>query len=311
MRRSRPTVDERLALVLAVVPWLAEQGGATVDEIGARFSIDADEVMAVLSAAQCCEVPPYGGATIGIAVFEDGTVQVDPIVAFDRPLRFTADEAFGLVAAGRTALAVDRGEEGADGALARGLAKLEDQLGGGVVVDLDAPPLLDELRAALDDRAQLRIDYYSASRDEASTRVVDPWALRSEDGHWYLVGHCHRAGDRRVFRLDRIDHAERTGERVPDHSVDPRPDEPIAPGAEAPQARIRVPAERRWLLDTVVVGELTEHGDHVEVELPVSGPTFLGQLVMRSGPGTEVLEPPELVDVGRAAARRILEQYDS
>ena len=107
MRRSRPTVDERLALVLAVVPWLAEQGGATVDEIGARFSIHADEVMAVLSAAQCCEVPPYGGATIGIAVFEDGTVQVDPIVAFDRPLRFTADEAFGLVAAGRTALAVD------------------------------------------------------------------------------------------------------------------------------------------------------------------------------------------------------------
>ncbi len=311
MRRSRPTVDERLALVLAVVPWLAEQGGATVDEIGARFSIDADEVMAVLSAAQCCEVPPYGGATIGIAVFEDGTVQVDPIVAFDRPLRFTADEAFGLVAAGRTALAVDEGAGVADGALQRGLAKLEAQLGGGVVVDLEAPPMLDELRSALDDRAQLRIDYYSASRDAASTRVVDPWALRSADGHWYLVAHCHQAADRRVFRVDRIDRVERTGEAVPPDSVDPRPDEPIAPGAEAPHARIRMPASQRWLLDTVVVSELVEDGDHVEVVLPVSGPTFLGQLVMRSGPGTEVLEPPELVDVGRAAARRILEQYDS
>ena len=310
MRRSRPTVDERLALVLVVVPWLAERGGATVEEIGARFSIDADEVMAVLSAVQCCEVPPYGGATIGIAVFDDGTVQVDPIVAFDRPLRFTADEAFGLVAAGRTALAVDHGAGGADGALQRGLAKLEAQLGGGVVVDLEAPPLLDELRSALDDRAQLRIDYYSASRDETSTRVVDPWALRSADGHWYLVGHCHRADDRRVFRVDRIDAFERTGEQVPDDSVDPRPDEPIAPGAEAPQARVRMPASRRWLLDTVVVTEIVEDGDELEVVLPVSGPTFLGQLVVRSGPGTEVLEPAELVDVGRTAARQLLARYD-
>lgn len=309
MRRSRPSVDERLALVLAVVPWLAEQGGATVAEIGARFGIDADEVMSVLSAVQCCEVPPYGGATIGIAVFDDGTVQVDPIVAFDRPLRFTADEAFGLVAAGRTALAVDGGVGDAAGALQRGLAKLEEQLGGGVVVDLDAPPLLDELRAALDDRAQLRIDYYSASRDEVSTRVVDPWALRSTDGNWYLVGHCHRAGDRRVFRVDRIDRLVRTGASVSPESSDPRPDEPIAPGAEATRARVRLPAERRWLLDAVVVDELVEDDDHIEVVLPVGGPAFLEQLVVRSGPGTEVLAPPELVDIGRAAARRLLDRY--
>ncbi|MEM8905798.1 MAG: WYL domain-containing protein [Actinomycetota bacterium] len=308
MSRKRTSVDERLALVLAVVPWLAEQGGATVDEIGARFSIDADEVMSVLSAVQCCEVPPYGGATIGIAVFDDGTVQVDPIVAFDRPLRFTADEAFGLVAAGRTALAVDGAD--ADGALQRGLAKLEEQLGGGIVVDLEVPPLLDVIRAAVDERAQLRIDYYSASRDEATTRVVDPWSLRSVDGHWYLVGHCHRAEDRRVFRVDRIDHVEPTGERVPDDSVDPRPDEPIAPGAEATRGRIRMPADRRWLLETVVVDEVTEHGDTLEVVLPVGGRTFLEQLVVRAGPGAEVLEPADLVGVGREAAARLLSRYE-
>ena len=105
-----------------------------------------------------------------------------------------------------------------------------------------------------------------------TTRVVDPWALRSTDGNWYLVGHCHRAGDRRVFRVDRIDALERTGERVPEGSVDPRPDEPIAPAAEATRARIRIPASRRWLLDTVVVDEIVEAGDHLEVVLPVSAP---------------------------------------
>lgn len=308
MNRRSPSVEERLALVLAVVPWLADRGGATVDEIGDRFGLPADEVIAVLSAVQCCEVPPYGGATIGIAVFDDGTVQVDPVVAFDRPLRFTTDEAFGLVAAGRTALAV-RGD--ADGPLARALAKLEHQLGGGIDIELDTPPVLDELRAALTARKRVRIDYYVASRDELTRREVDPWSLRSVDGGWYLVGFCHRAGDRRVFRLDRIEHVERTGVTLADDAVDPHPEAPIAPGDDATRVRLRVPAGRRWLFDSIVVDEFIDHGDVVEVVLPVAGRHFLDQLVLRAGPGTEVLAPEEFSSVPADAARRVLTRYRS
>ena len=97
--------------------------------------------------------------------------------------------------------------------------------------------------------------------------------------------------------------------KVPDGSVDPRPDEPIAPAAEAMRARLRLPASRRWLLDAVVVDELVDAGDHLEVVLPVSAPAFLEQLVLRCGPGTEVLEPPALAQVGRDAARRLLDRY--
>ncbi|MEM9606748.1 MAG: WYL domain-containing protein [Actinomycetota bacterium] len=306
MSRRGPSVEERLALVLAVVPWLAERGGATVDEIGSRFGLPADEVISVLSTVQCCEVPPYGGATIGIAVFDDGTVQVDPVVAFDRPLRFTTDEAFGLLAAGRTALAV-RGE--VDGPLDRALTKLERQLGGGIDIELDAPPVLDELRAALAARERVRIEYYVASRDELTSREVDPWSLRSVDGHWYLVGHCHRAKGRRVFRLDRIEHAERTGVALPDDAVDPYPEAPIAPGEDATRVRVRVPADRRWLLDSIVVDELVDHGDTVEVVMPVAGRHFLEQLLLRAGPGVEVLRPDELRSAPAEAARRVLARY--
>ena len=74
------TSEQRLSMVLAVVPWLYEQGGATAEEIGTQFGLPSDQVMEVLSAVQCCEIPPYGGATLGITVLDDGEVIVDPSV---------------------------------------------------------------------------------------------------------------------------------------------------------------------------------------------------------------------------------------
>jgi proteasome accessory factor B len=36
-------------------------------------------------------------------------------------------------------------------------------------------------------------------------RRVDPWRLSFRNGHWYLAGHDHDAGEERMFRLDRIE----------------------------------------------------------------------------------------------------------
>src|SRR6266568_4361028 len=45
---------------------------------------------------------------------------------------------------------------------------------------------------------------YLAGRALASRREVDPWLVFATAGHWYMVGHCHRAGGERLFRLDRV-----------------------------------------------------------------------------------------------------------
>jgi proteasome accessory factor B len=36
-------------------------------------------------------------------------------------------------------------------------------------------------------------------------RQVDPWRLSFRNGHWYLAGHDHDAGEERMFRLDRLE----------------------------------------------------------------------------------------------------------
>ena len=43
-------------------------------------------------------------------------------------------------------------------------------------------------------------------------RTVDPYTLIPHQRSWYLVAHCHLRGEVRIFKVDRIDRIERTGE---------------------------------------------------------------------------------------------------
>jgi predicted DNA-binding transcriptional regulator YafY len=111
--------------------------------------------------------------------------------------------------------------------LSRAFGKITAGLSGRVTVDLahlgaghsfrtTAPSGLDPvtfrgLEAAIRGRRRLAIRYYSASRDEETTREVDPYHLASVDGQWYLVGHCHLRGEVRMFAPGRIRSMEATG----------------------------------------------------------------------------------------------------
>jgi predicted DNA-binding transcriptional regulator YafY len=60
------------------------------------------------------------------------------------------------------------------------------------------------IQAALAERRQLRLQYYSMSRDELSTRQVDPYHLTLYAGGFYLVGHCHTRRALRIFAVERV-----------------------------------------------------------------------------------------------------------
>ncbi|HSK84400.1 MAG TPA: WYL domain-containing protein [Rubrobacter sp.] len=60
------------------------------------------------------------------------------------------------------------------------------------------------LESAVSRRKRVRFDYYSISRDETSTREVEPYTLSLLDGSWYLTGWDVGREDLRQFRLSRI-----------------------------------------------------------------------------------------------------------
>ncbi|MGH9018515.1 MAG: helix-turn-helix transcriptional regulator [Acidimicrobiales bacterium] len=317
---TRPDAGYRLHRLLAVLTWLARAGRAPVAELAERFGLSPDELVADLELAACCGLPPYTpDQLMEIMVDEEEVVaNLGPDLA--RPRRLTAAEGFALATAARAIEAVPGADP--DGALARGLDKLDAVLGDGdrLRIDLGEPPHLAALRAAVDDGAQIELGYYSVSSDEESVRVVDPRQVVALDGRWYLDAFCHRAGDMRRFRVDRVLSLRPTGTAVdgPDNGggagAEPRPTDAggaaFVPGPGAVVVRVAVDDAGLWLTDAVPTLGVERGADgRSVVRLGVASTVWFDRLLLRLGPHAEVLDPPELVASAREAATRLLDRY--
>ena len=300
----------RLRRLLAIVGWLARVGEAPIREVAERFGIPEDEVVRELELAACCGIPPYSPDALLEIVVTDETVRAFLPDDLARPRRLTAAEGFALAAAARTILAVPGADEG--GALARAVTKLDAVLGDHhrLVVDIDDPSLLGAARQAADDGTAVEIDYHSASSDETTTRVVEPQAVVSLDGHWYMDAYCHRAGDRRRFRVDRIRSLRVVGQGSSTDRAQEDAAEAFVPGPGAVTVELALGPEAQWVVDTVPMLDVCPGaGDAVVATLAVGGRAWLERLLLQLGPHARVLAPAGLADVAAQAARRVLLRY--
>jgi proteasome accessory factor C len=306
---GRPDAGERLRRLLALIPWLAERGGASLDEIARRFELPPEEMRRELELVACCGLPPYSPDMLIELIVDEDSVSARIPHYFSKPLRLTAPDGLALLAAGRALLAVPGAEHGA---LASALDKLEQVVGEGgrLSIDLEAPPHLAEVRRAAEEHVRLEVDYYSAWRDEMSTRQIDPLVVFSADGRWYVVAHDHLTGEERRFRVDRIRRLDVTAETFEPREVDPRIDDPFTPGASAEVVTLLLPPEARWVTESYPVRDVSEEPDgRLRVVLTVLGLPWLERLLLRVGARAEVVDPPHLADVGREAAARLLAAY--
>lgn len=317
----RPEAGQRLRRLLAVLTWLARVERAPVAELAERFAMTAEDLVADLELAACCGLPPYTPDQLMEILVDDEEVVAHLGPELARPRRLTAAEGFALAASARAILATPGADP--DGALARALAKLEDALGvdGRLRIDLGGGPHLPAVRDALERGRQLAVRYYSVSSDEETDRVVDPVDVVAVDGRWYLDAWCHRAGDMRRFRVDRLVSVQETGEpaahtrRPPHEGAGADPDAApttaaFVPGPDAVVARLAVDPEGMWVVEAVPdLGTAPLPDGRTEVRLAVASTVWFERLLLRLGPHAEVLGPPELADAGRDAARRLLERY--
>ncbi|HEY6318464.1 MAG TPA: WYL domain-containing protein [Acidimicrobiia bacterium] len=303
----------RLRRMLALVPWILAHPGTTISDLAQRFEVPESELESDLELLPLCGLPPYSAdRLIDVIVGDDGAVDIRLAEYFERPLRLTPSEAVALVAAGRALLAVPGSDDA--GPLATALDKVEQALGarGVLTVDVGSTDQLERLTAAAHDGEQLELDYYSAARDELTTRVVDPVRVFHAVGAWYLAAYCHRAGADRLFRVDRIRAVRPTGERVPTRPVadDDLADLVYRPAPTDPRVRLRLAPDAAWVAETVPTEEVTpRRGGGFDVVLAVSGPAFLERLLLQLGPSARVLDPPEAAAARADAAGRVLARY--
>jgi predicted DNA-binding transcriptional regulator YafY len=163
---------------------------------------------------------------------------------------------------------------------------------------LPTVPALPALFDAYRTRSTVTFAYRGADRH------VDPWGILFRRGHWYVVGHDRDRGERRSFRVDRVDggvDAGPAGAFEPPASLEPGAilgDEPWRYGEEdVVAARVLVDASQAAaVIEQVGDPAVVERRDDgsVVIELPVTNTAAFRSFVLDLLDAAEVVGPPEL-----------------
>ncbi len=208
----------------------------------------------------------------------------------------------------------------------RVLVKLEAAAAGGpdpAAVETgtdEAGDALSRLAGELGDAAargrQVRLRYWVPTRDEVSDRVVDPRAVVEHDGHAYLDAYCHSAEAPRLFRLDRVQHAEVLDTAVTSSTARPRrlTRSLLGTATDTPRVTLRLRPEAHWVTEYHPVEDVraAPYGPEgtVDLEVPVADERWLTRLLLRLAPHAEVVGPDQYADALARAAADTLALYD-
>ena len=317
---TRPSAraSARLLRLLVVVPYIVRNPGAEIAEVTRLFGIQETDLVDDLNLLFVSGLPPYGPGDLIDVQVEDGRVWIGMADYLSRPLHLARSEALSLFLRGKALLGAPGLEEAP--ALASALKKLEEALGPEALGELagrvevgaggHSSEALATVRTAVEDRERLEIEYYSAARDEVTTRRIDPEHLFSAIGNWYVVAWDHLAAAERMFRADRIRSVKQTGV-----TFEPRglagPGRPLYTRSEKDiPVRLLLGPGARWVAEYYETELAVERDDgSLEVTLPAKDLRWLAKLILRLGGEARVLEPPELAGMVKEAAQATLSLY--
>ena len=306
---------ERLRRVLFLVPYAVRHPGIPVKDLARKCGVGEKELLEDLDFLLGVGCPPFAPDDFLDLYVEGDRVHVALHQRFSRPPRFTESEAAALAAAAQAL-----GGEGKDRALEairecvpRDRRGSFDELVGRIYAG--SPPardsVLGRLQRAIAGRREVRLRYYTATRDAESERTVRPWTLAQQLGHWYLYGYDLARGKPLAFRLDRIRECA-----VGDTSFDPPTDAQLAgarlfsdPMGEPIRVRLGALAAA-WALSRPGLKLVERTADRgAVVEIPGASDDWATRFALSFGGEAEVVAPASARRHFQETVRRALARY--
>jgi proteasome accessory factor C len=318
-------VSTRLVRLLNMVPYFQANPRITFEEAASDLGVSTKQLRDDINQLWMCGLPGYGPGDLIDFEFSGDTIEVTFSAGIDQPLRLTSPEATGVLVALR-ALADVPGVLDPEAARSA-IAKIESAAGtvahGSGAVSAEPEPAPVESQAAAAVRAAVRhdraliIEYYSASRDTLTSRLVDPIRIALVGDHSYLEAWSREAEGVRLFRFDRIVDATALDERSapPAPTLQNPPDTSLfsADAAADPalsSATLRIAPEASWMFDYYPLRLIRELPDgHVEAQMTYGAAEWMTRLVLGLGDVVTVLAPAELAAGVRAAAAAAVAVY--
>ncbi|MDX1892910.1 YafY family protein [Mycolicibacterium sp. 050158] len=316
------SVSNRLVRLLNMVPYFQANPSITRSEAAAELGVSEEQLTRDLDQLWMCGLPGYGPGDLIDFEFSGDTIDVTFSAGMDHPLRLTSPEATGVLVALRALLEVPGilDPEAARSAI----AKIESAAGTatgareGAAAAIDEPAPIESgaaaaVRAAVRDGRALSIDYYSASRDTLSSRVVDPIRVVLVGDQTYLEAWCRTADAVRLFRFDRIVDARVLDERAapPEPAVQSRPDTSLFDADPSlPSATLLIDRSASWTFDYYPLRVLHELPDGAcEAAMTYASESWMARFVLGFGSSVRVLAPASLAERVRQSAVAALEAY--
>lgn len=315
------SVSTRLVRLLNMVPYFQANPRVTRAQAAADLGVSAKQLQEDLDQLWCCGLPGgFGGDLIDFD-FSGDTIEVTFSAGVDKPLRLTSPEATVLLVALR-ALADIPGVVDPQAARSA-IAKIEAAAGAaghheGAAVDEPAPiesQAAAAVRAAVHENRALSIDYYSASHDTLTTRVVDPIRIVLVGDHSYLEAWSREAEGVRLFRFDRIVDATALDEpsAPPKPAVQAPPDTSLFDADPSlPSATLTLAPAASWMFEYYPMRLLRELPDgYCEVAMTYASEEWMARQLLGLGSAVRVLGPESLAQRVREAATAALESYQA
>jgi proteasome accessory factor B len=218
-------------------------------------------------------------------------------------IEFDAEELSALYVAAHTLGAGDEAEQA--------VRKLQAGAGEGILTGVPSSPLfagpdvpgarLGTVARAIDERRSIRFRYRPATGDP-SERHVDPYALVTRAGQWYVVGMDRGRGEIRSFRMSRFRSEPAPGGpgSEPPEGFDAREHlrhGPWGVGEPEVEATVAFSPDVSWwaVRDVAQAREIQAREDGwVEMAIPAARGDSFVSWVLTFGPEAEVLDPLEL-----------------
>jgi proteasome accessory factor C len=317
-------VSTRLIRLLNMVPYFQANPRVTRAKAAADLGVSAKQLEEDLNQLWMCGLPGYLPGDLIDFEFSGDTIEVTFSAGIDRPLKLTSPEATGLLVALR-ALADVPGVVDPEAARSA-IAKIEDAAGAlghdaahaASAVDEPAPVenrAAAAVRAAVQSRHALSIDYYSASHDTLTSRIVDPVRVLLIGGHSYLEGWSREVEGVRLFRFDRIVDATELDEPAapPEPALHAPPDTSLFDGDPSlPSATLRVAPAASWIFEYYPMRDVRELPDgSCEAVMTYASEDWMTRLVLGFGLDVQVRRPASLAQRVRDAAAAAVRSYEA
>lgn len=307
-----PRGPDRLAFLLALVPYLQDHDPVSVTDVAAHFDVTAERVRDAVTLIAVSGIP---GATSQYQHGDLFDIQWDEfelhdqivlthLVGIDDAPRFSAREAAALIAGLQYLSALPENADRAAIAslmakLTRGASAPPTQL---LAENSGSAEALALIAAAVLADVQVEFDYLNGE-GEHEHRFVDPLRMQSVDRDWYLRGWCHLRSAVRTFRLDRMNDLRVTERPRTGQSVSVLPDRLFEPSGQDLTVLVELPRTALPMLADYLPTLVSEKlaGDRCRVRLRLASFHGLKRLVAGLPGILTVIEP--------FAARRVVADW--